>query len=223
MTGWVMATLWGGFVGLDATSFPQAMISRPLVSASVTGALLGRPLDGLVIGFILEAFTLLVLPIGAVRYPESGTAGVAATAAVVAVGPPGLDPGTVALAVTFALGWEWVGGETVVWLRRQNGRMLVRVEGRSAGDLERRHLGAMGLDFLRGLMVTVVGGVLAAGLLALAAPAWGPDPGTTWAVLAVVTAAMTGTAVPLHGGIRARHRVLAAGLVVGVALGLLVP
>src|SRR5690606_31658627 len=81
---WLAITLWGGAVGMDATSFPQVMVSRPIVAAPVTGLLLGRPLEGVAVGALLELFALVILPIGAARYPESGTAAVAATAGYVA-------------------------------------------------------------------------------------------------------------------------------------------
>ena len=35
--------LLGGVLGLDVVSFPQAMISRPLVAATFTGILIGQP------------------------------------------------------------------------------------------------------------------------------------------------------------------------------------
>ena len=35
--------LLGGMLGLDVVSFPQAMISRPLVAATLAGALVGDP------------------------------------------------------------------------------------------------------------------------------------------------------------------------------------
>ena len=71
---WLIAALLGGFVGLDATSFPQVMISRPVVAGVLTGVLFGRPAEGLAVGFLVEAFSLIILPIGAARYPDSGTA-----------------------------------------------------------------------------------------------------------------------------------------------------
>src|SRR5690606_8090213 len=93
--------LWGGMVGLDAASFPQVMISRPLVAATVTGLLAGRPADGLLLGVILEAFALLILPVGAARYPESGTGAVAAAGAYLAAAPPELDAAPLLSAVVF--------------------------------------------------------------------------------------------------------------------------
>lgn len=223
MSTWITVGLLGGLVGLDTTSFPQAMISRPLIAGSLTGAVFGRPLEGMVVGFVMEAFALLTLPVGAARYPESGTATVAATAAYLAVAPGALDPGILALAIAFGLLWEWVAGETVIVLRRGNGRILLETDGVAARELERRHLTAMTLDFLRGAVVAAAGGFLAAGALGVVGPAWELGEHSTMAVLAAITAAMIGTAVPLFGGVRARRWALAAGLGLGFLIGAVLP
>jgi PTS system mannose-specific IIC component len=68
--------LLGGLLGLDVVSFPQAMFSRPLVAATLAGALLGQPSSGLLIGVALELVALETLPFGASRYPEWGSAAV---------------------------------------------------------------------------------------------------------------------------------------------------
>ncbi|MFW6331444.1 MAG: PTS sugar transporter subunit IIC, partial [Gemmatimonadota bacterium] len=125
MTEWLAVALLGALVGLDTTSFAQIMISRPVVAGALAGAVFGRPVEGVMLGFLLEAFALVTLPIGASRYPESGTAAVAATAALMGT-VAGPDPGTLVLALAFALGWERLAGETVVLLRRVNGRLLPR-------------------------------------------------------------------------------------------------
>lgn len=223
MTSWFAVALLGGLVGLDTTSFPQAMFSRPLVAGALTGAIFGRPTEGLIVGFIMEAYSLLVLPIGASRYPESGTATVAATSAYLVTTPAAFEPGTLTMVVGFALAWEWVGGGTVVVLRRTNGRILRAGVGTTARQLERGHVAAMALDFARGGVVAVTGGLIAAGLLRLAAPVWALGPGTTMAALAVLTAAMIGTAVPLFGGVRARRLTLVIGLGFGFILATVLP
>ena len=68
--------LLGGVLGLDVVSFPQAMISRPLVAATVAGALVGDAIAGLLVGAALELIALETLPFGASRYPEWGSAAV---------------------------------------------------------------------------------------------------------------------------------------------------
>src|SRR5262245_64982939 len=66
----------GGLLGLDVVSFPQAMISRPLVAATLGGALIGNAAMGLLVGAALELIALETLPFGASRYPEWGSAAV---------------------------------------------------------------------------------------------------------------------------------------------------
>src|SRR5579864_1369574 len=68
--------LLGGVLGLDVVSFPQAMISRPIVAATLAGALVGQPPSGLLLGAALELIALETLPFGASRYPEWGSASV---------------------------------------------------------------------------------------------------------------------------------------------------
>jgi mannose/fructose/N-acetylgalactosamine-specific phosphotransferase system component IIC len=220
MTAWVMVALWGGLVGLDGTSFPQAMISRPIIAGTVTGLLFGQPVEGAVAGFLVEVFALTTLPIGAAQYPESGTATVAATSAYVAAAPAGLHPGYLALALLFALGWERVTALTVVLHRRATGRMLIRADAVSAEKLERRHLASMGLDFLRGAIVSLVGGLLAFAALRLLGPLWGLTPAATAVILAAIGAGMVATAVPLFGGLRARRMAVVGGVALGIVAAL---
>lgn len=215
---WIATAVLGGLIGLDATSFPQAMVSRPLVAGVLTGVLFGRPADGLAIGFLMEAFALITLPIGAARYPEPGTAGVAATSAYLAATPPGLHPGALLIVIVFALVWERLGGASVVLQRRRTGKVMIGGGPLAAAELERRHLGAMTLDFLRGAAVTLSGGLLAYGLLLALVPYWGLPRNITLAALAIAAAGMLGTAVPLFGGGRAARLALAGGVAAGVAL-----
>lgn len=219
---WLATGLLGGFVGLDATSFPQIMISRPIVAGVLTGVLFGRPAEGLALGFMVEAFSLIILPIGAARYPESGTATVAATAAYLAATPPGLQAGALLLALTFALGWEKVGGQTVVLQRQINGRRLTRGGPLAADVLERRHLGAMTLDFVRGGLVAAVGGLVGYGMLLVLTPFWSLSRSATLAILGIAAAGMIGTTVPLFGAGRSARVSLVVGVLVGVVLVLTV-
>lgn len=215
MMSWLVLGLFGGVVGLDATSFPQVMISRPLVAGTLTGTLFGRPIEGLVIGFIMEAFSLITLPIGAARYPESGTAAVAVVGAYMSAVEPGLAPGYLVVAVAFGFGWEWLAGETVVLQRRSNGKMLTRQGTLAAEELARAHLAAMTLDFVRAGVVAGTGALIGSGLLVLVAGPWAVSEATTWAVMALLVVTMVAATMPLFGGVRARRRSWAVGLLVG--------
>lgn len=114
--GVVPLALLGAVLGLDVVSFPQAMISRPLIAATLAGALVGRPGHGLLAGAMLELFALETLPFGASRYPEWGSASVVG-GAVYAVQPGG-SPGALTVAVCAALVTAWLGGWTMIWHRR---------------------------------------------------------------------------------------------------------
>jgi PTS system mannose-specific IIC component len=70
--------LWGTVVAVDLVTVPQGLLSRPLVAATVAGAMAGDTLAGLMVGTVLELYALEVLPIGASRYPDYGPASVAA-------------------------------------------------------------------------------------------------------------------------------------------------
>lgn len=218
MTEWLAVALLGALVGLDTTSFAQIMISRPVVAGALAGAVFGRPVEGVMLGFLLEAFALVTLPIGASRYPESGTAAVAATAALMGT-VAGPDPGVLVLALAFALGWERLAGETVVLLRRVNGRLLPRGSAVAPAALERRHLLAMALDFVRAGVVTVLGAFVGLVLLRALAGHWALPAEATWGALTVLVAAMVGAMLPLFGGARVRRMAWVVGLAAGVAAG----
>lgn len=157
------------------------MISRPVVSATLGGAVLGRPLAGLAAGAILELVALRHLPLGAARYPDTGPAGiVAGGAAATAAGPAGLG---VAVLVGWAMGWA--GSRTVAWLRSANTRLLTGVPTEELAArpsrVERRHRLAMALDAVRG---AVLAGALLVPAVALVRVV--PEPEGETAVLALL-------------------------------------
>lgn len=114
--GLVPLALLGAVLGLDVVSFPQAMISRPIVAATLAGGLAGRPMHGLLAGAMLELFALETLPFGASRYPEWGSASVVG-GALYAVQPDG-TPGALTIAVCASLIAASLGTWTMVWHRR---------------------------------------------------------------------------------------------------------
>jgi PTS system mannose-specific IIC component len=153
--------LWGTVVGLDLVSVPQIMISRPLVAATVAGALLHDPVGGLIAGIVLELFALEVMPVGAARYPDYGPAAVAA--AVVTAGPDALR--NVGLAATVGLAVAYLGEFTILEVRRRNSNAVTRFQAALAsGDPEvilRFHRAGLRRDALRALVLTVMGLALA--------------------------------------------------------------
>jgi mannose/fructose/N-acetylgalactosamine-specific phosphotransferase system component IIC len=220
---WLAVALWGGVVGLDAASFPQVMLSRPLVAGAVTGSLLGRPLEGTVLGALLEVFSLVFLPVGAARYPESGTAAVASTAAYAAVagGAAEVVPHLLLAATVFGLLWEQVTGRSVHLARRLNEWLVARATERGGlgdGRLERLHLTAMALDFLRAAAVVLLGLLAGSAALSALASRWGVAGDLSIGVLTIAAATMLGALLPLFGGWCARRTVFMLGVLCGAGL-----
>jgi mannose/fructose/N-acetylgalactosamine-specific phosphotransferase system component IIC len=223
MNWWGLALL-GGFVGLDSTSFPQVMISRPLVAGALTGLLLGRPAEGVLIGAILEIFDLAVLPIGAARYPESGTATVAATVAFLETLPVAEATAALLLAVVFGLAWERVAGASVVLHRKLAERILFAGTGPSATarTLERRHLAAMAFDFVRGVLICVGGAYIGSTILRSVAPVWAIHPRFSGASLLFTGCAVLAASIAVFGGWREARRFFLIGAACGSMILLLI-
>ena len=220
---WAAVGAIGGVVGLDATSFAQTMLSRPLIAATITGAVAGRPVEGVLLGSILELFALVILPVGAAKYPESGTAAVAGTAAYLAATPL-LSPAVLLLAVLFALLWEHVGGASVVLARRFNEAFVTVHTNRDTPVdrlLERRHLAAVLVDFVRAFVVTIAGAYIGKLALTGLAQLWSLDAVVAPAILSIGIACMVGAALPLFGGLRAQKVAFGLGLTCGLLILLL--
>lgn len=211
--------LLGGVLGLDVVSFPQAMLSRPVVAATLAGLLMGDATSGLLLGVTLELFALETLPFGASRYPEWASASVVGGSLVAQMGPA--TPGVFTVALLASLALAWVGGRSMVWLRKLNARLarerleaLGHGSGRTVIGLQMLGLGA---DLLRGILLTGLALlVLRPGVGALV-NAWGRSDGSARAV-AVGLAAMVGTAAAwkLFHGMKNGPYLFAGGLVVGL-------
>lgn len=220
MTGWMVAVLFGGLVGLDATSFPQAMYSRPLVAGAIAGLFMGRPLEGVLLGMVLELFALPVLPFGASGYPEGGTAAVGAVIAYDWIAAP-FAPELLFLAAAFGLLASHGTGWSVRMLRLRNGRAVGPSAQAAALDpdaVERAHVRAMALDFARGVLVTMASALVLAFALRLAVAADWTLPVDPLHVLVVATAAMIGGSLTIFGTVRERI----ASFTIGAALTALV-
>src|SRR5688572_6258915 len=160
----------GGIVALDASSFGQLMLSRPLVAGALAGLIVGMPLEGALIGAMLEALSLSILPVGAAKYPETGTAAIAAVGTLGISGVPP-TPASLLLILVYGLLWQRAAGSTVIGGRYINER-LVRA-GRSSTTrmdrlIELRHLESMVLDVMRGTLITMVAQLLGVPLVRFA-------------------------------------------------------
>lgn len=210
----------GALLGLDVVSFPQAMLSRPLVAATVAGAVAGNAAAGLIAGAVLELVALETLPVGASRYPEWGSASVVG-GTLFAAHAEG-SAGALALSVLCALATAYTGGESMVLLRRLNGQLaranLERLATGSARTVVGLQAAGLALDLLRGFALTVIALGISVPLVRVGLRAWDTAPGLSRAVVVGLAATVGGAAVwkLLHAVPRARW--LFAG---GIAAGLL--
>jgi mannose/fructose/N-acetylgalactosamine-specific phosphotransferase system component IIC len=181
----------GGLVTVDGTSLGQFMLSRPVVAATLAGWVGGAPAEGALLGLVLEAIHLTVLPVGAARYPEGGPAAVAAAGVYAGALR---DFSTLLAVLVFALFWEWVAGASVPALRQVNVRLSppTGAETLRAGRLARRHLLAILLDFARGVVLVGAGMLLLSALLYLPDFVFPQERASRLAVGVALTAALAG-------------------------------
>ena len=190
-------SLLGGILGLDVVCFPQMMISRPIVGATLAGAFVGDTITGLIVGVTLELIALATLPFGASRYPEWGSAAVVGGALFADSGPN--EAGGLAVAVLAALATAWLGGHSMVYLRRLNARwararlaLLERGAGRTVIGLQVAGLTA---DLVRGGLLTFLALAVFRPLSHLVLAHWGASPALSRAFVTAVAATLASAAV----------------------------
>jgi mannose/fructose/N-acetylgalactosamine-specific phosphotransferase system component IIC len=205
-------SLVGGLLALDATSVGQFMVSRPLVAGVLTGWIVGDPGTGLVVGALLELYLLVCFPTGGSRFPEAPTATVVAVAAASATHAPGAVP----LGVAAGLVWGQLGGVTITWLRHLNGRLVPGPQTPGAERVTRAHLEAVGLDFLRGTLVTGLGIVGARAAVGVVAQAWPLGAASSAGLLLAGGAVSGGILLRSLGGFRRRRLYFVAGVALGI-------
>ena len=217
----ILAVL-GGVLGLDTVSFPQAMLSRPIVGATLGGAILGDPWSGLLVGATLELFAVETLPFGASRYPEWGSAGVLG-GALFTKAAYGFEAGRLTTSVLAALALAWIGGWSMVQLRKLNAHWARSRHDAVASGSRQTVIGlqiaGLGADFVRGVILTALGLMAFAPLQVLTLQAWG-----TGAPLSRAVVAGAAGAVSLGAAWKLFHAVpgFIWHFVVGVAAGLVV-
>ncbi len=218
-------SILAGVVGLDVVSFPQAMISRPIVAATVAGAFLGAPVAGLVCGAALECLALESLPVGASRYPEWGSASVVA-GAVAAQGVQGgalPHPGAFAVAVTVGIVTAWLGGLSMVKLRQLIAAFArPRLSQLAAGNRNTvvgLQVFGMTADLVRGTLIGALAYLPAALFAAWAESRWSvrEDISRAYVVTAVAAVAATSVWKDFHA-ISGTRRLFLASLAAGTVL-----
>lgn len=217
----VPIAILGGVIGLDVVSFPQAMISRPIVAATLGGAFVGNGTAGVLIGVILELIALDTLPFGASRYPEWGSAGV--TGGALFAAEAGKSYGALPAAVLAALLTASVSGWSMVVHRRLVARRLGKYRDRldegSRSALLSLHLWAMTMDLVRGALVTFAALLVLTPIVDAIVVIWSPTPAISRAVVVAVGALVAAGALwKIFHSVRHALWLFLCGLAAGLLL-----
>jgi mannose/fructose/N-acetylgalactosamine-specific phosphotransferase system component IIC len=213
--------LLGGVLGLDVVSFPQAMISRPLVAATLAGVIVGQPASGLLIGAALELVALETLPFGASRYPEWGSAAVVGGG--IFASHPSHPAGAMTIAMLSALATTWVGGWTMVKLRQLNARWAgahrTGLEAGARGTVISLQLMGLTADLVRGMLLTVLAYVVLSPIADATIGLWTTDARLSRSlVVATVASVAAGAAWKLFHGTSGARWFFVGGLGVGLVM-----
>jgi len=213
--------LLGALLGLDVVTFPQAMISRPIVAATIGGAFIGNPLAGLTIGATLELLALGMLPFGASKYPEWGSASVVGG---VLYASQASDPaGALAAGLLAALLTALVSGWSMVKLRRLNAahasRERAALDAGSADAIVGLQLFGLTADFVRGGLVTLLAMLVFTPLVSAIVANWHSNPVYTRGLVVTIAIAVAAESIWKIFHVVPRARILfVAGLVGGITL-----
>jgi len=223
---WILLALLGAWSALDGAGAGQFMISRPLVTATLTGLALGDPATGFLLGCLLELVHLWQVPAGGARLPEPGPAAIPGVvlAVVAPAAPAGLAAGLlVALVLSVA------GGGGIILHRRLTGRLLEGLMARGGSEgVAPRALGgrlavSLVVDALRGALVAGAGIVLVRSVPVAWLESW-PIGGAETLILLALPAAFGAGALARTLGLHTRGRrpsgfpLLLAGIALGFGL-----
>src|SRR5436309_5531149 len=213
--------LLGGLLGLDTVSFPQAMVSRPLVAATLAGTLFGHAVSGLLVGAALELVALDTLPFGASRYPEWGAASVVGGA--IFATHPSHPPGAMEMSMVAALATAWIGGWTMVKLRERNAVWAARrreaLDAGARGAVIELQLLGMTADFARGALLALLAYAAFAPLTTASIGTWATDARISRAVVVTVAASVAASAAwKIFHGVTGARWYFIGGLALGLAM-----
>ena len=156
----LMISLWGGVVALDTTAALQIMISRPLVSCSVAGLLLGNVPVGFLMGVLLELIYISELPVGAAKFSEGNVGStIAAVLAILTLEQVNRPIIVISVCLVLAILLSMLGGYLVEVMRTVNGRIYNKVLGRETLNIKKiskAQLTGVLSAFLLGFSLTLV-------------------------------------------------------------------
>lgn len=176
----LLAAVWGGICYLDRTAAFQVMLHRPLVVASVMGAIFGNFAAGAQVGAVLELLYVVRLPVGASIPPDdTGAAMFGGAAAAAASSSIGLDPGSFAAILLLSALCAELGKYADRLVRRMNGRIahlaVERVEKGDSLAVENGLMAGLVLFAVFGVSLTLLFSGLGVFLAKSLLPRFGPE------------------------------------------------
>ncbi len=162
----LLVSVWGGIVALDTTAALQIMISRPLVSCSVAGLLLGNMPVGFIVGVLLELVYISELPVGAARFSEGNVGStIAAVLAILTLEQVNRPIIVISFCLILGIILSMLGGYLVEIMRKVNGRIYNKVLGRETlniNKVSKAQLTGVLSAFLLGFLLTLISAALLA-------------------------------------------------------------
>lgn len=153
----LLAGVLGGACYLDRTAACQLMLHRPLVVATLMGAVFGNYHAGAQVGIVLELIYLVHLPVGASLPPDdTGAAIFAGSAAAILSEGRFLDGGSFTALVLLSVVFAELGKGVDALVRKVNGR-IARI---TRDSVDRGDLKAVEHGLLAGLTLFGAVGVL---------------------------------------------------------------
>lgn len=218
----LVLSLLGGALSLDATAALQIMVSQPLVSAVIAGAVVGDLGLALAVGATLQLVWMGVLPVGAAPFPDGAVAGVAGVGTGSILLLSGMPHGlAVAAAAVVALCAGAAGQKVTSVVRRFNVRYAEIARARAETGDARGVTAAIALGlatrFATAALLTAAALVVPLMLRPMASVgAPGVFPTLLWA------APIAAAAIVAGGGVKSEGVYVVAGLAVGLVFVLLV-
>ncbi len=214
----LLTSVWGGLMALERRAFLQAMVSRPLVAATITGLLAEDVLSGLFVGLVFELLHLGGASLGGAHADHDTLPAVAAAALAASVGQasgsdatPAIWALSILICAPFGRAGRLLENRLDARARKYFGRALTAAESGDVRAASRQNLRAMWPQFV--FYGLICGAAVAAGPQVAALESLLPLPvlrGLAWAYPAMGVAA---AAVAVQGS-HAPHR-LRIALVAG--------
>ncbi|MGE5188539.1 MAG: PTS sugar transporter subunit IIC [Gemmatimonadota bacterium] len=184
----VVMGLLGALCYLDRTAAFQLMFHRPLVVASLAGAVFGDFAAGAQVGAVLELLYIARLPVGASIPPDdTGAALFGGAAAATGASSIGLDPGSFCAILLFSVASAEIGKFADRSVRRINGRIahlvLESVDRGDAVAVENGLLAGLTLFAVSGMVLAALFSGLGAATSRHVLPLFGPGSRQQFAAL----------------------------------------